>query len=115
LVTSYQGRFYGPASLDTCPDLTQYFFFFGLRKKKKTEKENRKKGKMGKVDNLETTFTLSLSLFLARQDNTQTQSHRRRCRALFDHHHSPRLSHHATSHHASVITQTKSMKILEFF
>jgi hypothetical protein len=87
-------------------------FFFGLGKKKKIEKENRKKGKM---DNLKTAFTLFLSLFLARQDNTQTQSHRRRCRALFDHHHSPRLSHHATSHHASVITQTKSMKILEFF
>jgi hypothetical protein len=90
-------------------------FFFGLGKKKKTEKENRKKGKMGKVDNLETTFTLSLSLFLARQDNTQTQSYCRRCRALFDHHQSPRLSHHTTTHHASVTRKTMSMKILEFF
>jgi hypothetical protein len=37
-------------------------FFLVWEKRKKLKKKNRKKGKMGKVDNLKTAFMLSLFL-----------------------------------------------------
>jgi hypothetical protein len=80
------------------PGLGPKLFFLLGKKNKKLKKKNRKKGKMGKVNRIWKQLSLFLFLcFSLSRAIHHRQSHNSHRRALFDHHQSPRLSHHAVA------------------